>query len=509
MKCTIDRATGYVAVLCAALAAASPACAGKPDNSVRVALTNVIPNLDPWFNGLAAGDIVAEAIWDTLIRRDPKTGALQPDLATAWRWVDDRTLELTLRKGVRFHNGEPFGADDVVYTLSFAADPGNRASKTFATSWIDRIEKVDGFTVRIHTKTVYPGALSTLVWAVIHPHAYYAAVGPKGMNEHPVGTGPFRVVEHTIGKRLILTRNPDYFTGGPKSAPRIDRVEMSFIPDPTTQVAGIAAGSLDLIIGVGRDQAEQLRGRGGLQVLEAEHARFQYLWIDTLPTTPAPALRDVRVRRALAHAIDRETIMRTLQGPASRILDTECHPIQFGCSDVGAPHYDYDPDKARALLEEAGYPNGFDLTLYAFNPRNDTAQAVANYLDAVGIRTSLRFMETAAVIRAVRNGRAPAVFTSFTVGMDDVSVRPLPQHHGFNAGDINRDAEVYELMTRGDTMFNEAERREAYRKALALIAERAYVIPLFTMTQYFVATEGLVVTPYVDGIPRFYEMYYR
>jgi peptide/nickel transport system substrate-binding protein len=509
LRARADRARPLLLAFCAAFAVASPALAGKADNSVRVALTNVVPNIDPYFNNLFVGKIIADAIWDALVRRDPATGALQPSLATAWRWIDDRTLELTLREGVRFHNGEAFGADDVVYTLSFAADPSHRISQSEIVSWIDRVEKVDAFTVRIHTRTVYPAAVSMLASAVMHPHAYYAAVGPKGMNEHPVGTGPFRVAEHTIGKRLVLERNPDYFVGGPKSAPRIDRVEIRFIPDPTTQVAETAAGSLDLITWVNRDQAEQLRRRGQLQILGGASTRYRYLQIDTLPTTPAPPLRDLRVRRAIAYAIDRETIMHALQGPDSRILHTECHPIQFGCSDVGAPRYGYDPDKARALLEEAGYPDGFDLTLYGFNPRDNVAEAVANYLDAVGIRTRLRFMEVAAVITALRNGRAAAVLGGNTLGLEDVSLTPLQQMHGFNAMDVNRDPELRDLILRGDSVFDEAERREAYRAALALIAERVYTLPLFTQAQYFVATKDLVMTPYVDGIPRFYEMYYR
>jgi len=500
-----------VSVICAALVAAPLAFAGKADNSIRVAFTNVVPNLDPYFNNLAVGSYIADYVWDSLIRRNPTTGAYEPDLATAWRWVDERTLDLTLREGVRFHNGEPFGADDVVYTLTFVADPNNKGARRETTSWIDRVEKVDGHTVRIHAKAIYPAAIGMLAGAatVIHPHSYYAAVGPKGMNEHPIGTGPFRFVEHEIGKRLTLERNPDYFAGGPKSAPRIDRVEIRFIPDPTTQVAEISAGSLDLIIGVSHDQAEQLRGRRQLQILAGDSTRFSYLQINTLLATPAPPLRDLRVRRAIAHAIDRETIMRTLQGTASRILHTDCHPVQFGCSDVGAPRYDYDPAKARALLREAGYADGFELVLYAFNPRNNTAEAVANYLDAVGIRTSLRFMETAAVITAQYNGRVGIALGGINTGGGEVSRYPLQLFHAFSADDFNRDAEVRDLILRGDSVLDETVRREAYGTALALIAERAYVVPLFTNTQYVVATESLVLTPYLDTLPRFYEMYYR
>jgi ABC-type transport system substrate-binding protein len=121
----------------------------------------------------------------------------------------------------------------------------------------------------------------------------------------------------------------------------------------------------------------------------------------------------------------------------------------------------------------------------------------------------LRSMEAAAVMTALRSGRVGVLLGRLNLGLDDVSLKPLQFMHGFNAIDVNRDTELRDLILRGDSVFDETERREAYSAALALIAERAYVIPLFTQAQYFVATEDLVLTPYVDAIPRFYEMYYR
>jgi peptide/nickel transport system substrate-binding protein len=311
-----------------------------------------------------------------------------------------------------------------------------------------------------------------------------------------------------LGQRLVLERNRDYFSGGPKSPPRIDKVEIRFIPDTTTQVAEVVAGRLDLIMNVARDQAEQLRGRPRLQIVASESAIITYLQLNTLPTTPAPPLLDARVRRAIAHAIDREAIVRAMQGPNGRILHTECHPVQFGCSDAGAPRYAYDPDQARGLLAEAGYADGLELDLHAYSHRNEV-EAIANYLGAVGIRVRLRFLQTSAVSTAVAAGRTAIAHFRQHLGISADVSRTLPLNHTFFTADVNRDPEVRDLILHGNSVLDDAERRTAYASALALIAERAYVLPLYAVAQHFVANEELVFTAYPDTMPRFYEMYYR
>ncbi len=189
--------------------AAGPALAGKKDDTIRFAYDQVIENVDPYFNNVRLGVILGANVWDTLVYRDPETNAYKPQLATAWKWIDDKTLEFELRKGVKFHNGEDFDADDVVFTLSFASDPANKSTQQTNISWIAKVEKLDQYKVRIHTKQVFPAALEYLAGPlVIHPNEYYAKVGPKGMNEKPVGSGPYRITEHIIGKTIRLERIP-------------------------------------------------------------------------------------------------------------------------------------------------------------------------------------------------------------------------------------------------------------------------------------------------------------
>ena len=213
-------------------AIATQALAAKRDNSIRVASYQQADIIDPYFNTSLITTILAHHIWDTLVYRDPNTGGFRGGLAVSWRRLDDRTIEFKLRQGVRFHNGAVFDADDVVATLDFVTKAENKVIRRAETGWIDHAEKIDAGTVRLVTKQPFPAAFELLATNIfIYPHEYYPKAGPLGMTEKPVGTGPFRVVEHARGKFIRMERNPDYFKDGPKSQPKVAKLELRFIPD--------------------------------------------------------------------------------------------------------------------------------------------------------------------------------------------------------------------------------------------------------------------------------------
>ncbi len=484
---------------------AAPADAAKRDNTIRFAYDQVPENVDPYFNNVRIGVIIAHHVWDTLIYRDPKTNEYKGQLATAWRWIDDKTLELDLRAGVKFHNGEEFDADDVVYTLNFVSNPANKSTTQQNVNWIDRAEKVEKLKVRIHLKRTFPAAIEYLAGPIaIHPNEYYAKAGPQGMNEKPVGSGPYRVVEHSQGKVLRLERNRDYFKDSPKPQPTIDKVDIRFIPDRQTQVAEMLSGGLEFIMNVAPDQAAPMKAVPTLTVESGETMRIVFLQIGSTEKTSVPAFRDPRVRMAINHAIDRAAMVKNLVGEGARVLNTICFPTQFGCTDQGATVYAYDPAKARALLAEAGFPNGFDVDLYSYRERNQ-AEAMIGYLRAVGIRANLRFLQYAAFREQLRAGTA--VFAHQTWGsfsVNDVSAN-TPVFYKFEDDDITRDPEVRDLLVKGDGSVDPQARKDAYRQALALIAQRAYSVPLYSLTTFYVYSKDLAFTPYPDELPRFWE----
>src|SRR5215813_11107994 len=189
---TIFKA-GATMVLNAVLIA-TPAFAGKKDDTLNIAWDQPLDIADAYFNTSREGILAARMIWDQLIERDPDTFEYKASLATAWRWVDDLTLEFDLRRGVTFHNGQPFDADDVVYTFNFVVDPANKVLNMTNVGWMKSTEKIDQYKVRIHLKAPFPAALEYVAGPMpIYPHKYFAEAGPQGMAPKPVGTGPYVV----------------------------------------------------------------------------------------------------------------------------------------------------------------------------------------------------------------------------------------------------------------------------------------------------------------------------
>jgi peptide/nickel transport system substrate-binding protein len=256
------------------------------------------------------------------------------------------------------------------------------------------------------------------------------------------------------------------------------------------------------------DQAQQLRAAPQLQVMSGETMRYVFMQMNSMESSPAPQLRDIRVRRAIIHAMDRAGMVKSIVGEGARVLHTVCFPSQFGCTDQGAPRYAYDPAKAKQLLAEAGFPNGFDIDLYAYRERNQT-EAMIGFLRAVGIRANLRFLQYAAMREALRAGRAPITHQTWgSFSINDVSAA-VPVFHKMTPDDVNRDQEVSALLTRGDSSVDPAVRKDSYAKALALIAERAYAVPLYSLPTYYVAAKDLALTAYPDELPRFWEMTWK
>ena len=498
-------------MLAAALTAAAclPALADKKDDTLRFAYDQAPESLDPYFNNVRIGVIVGQLAWDTLIYRDPVTNEYRGQLAKAWKWIDDTTLEVELRQGIVFHNGEAFDADDVVYTLNYVSNPDNKILNTTNTAWLAGAEKVDQFKVRIKLKSSFPAAVEYLAGpVVIHPNEYYAKVGPKGMNDKPVGTGPYRVTENIPGKSIKLERNPNYFKESQRPAPRISKLEIRIIPDRQTQVAEMMAGGLDFVMGVASDQAQAMSASPQLQVTEGETMRIVFLNVNTQETSPTPALRDKRVRQAIGHAIDRETMVKQLVGQKAKVINVACFPSQFGCDDSLAPTFKYDPAKAKALLAEAGFKDGFEVDLVAYRERQQT-EAIIGYLKAVGIRANLKFLQYAAMREQVRGqkvGLAHQTWGSFSV--NDVSAS-TPVYFKFLPDDINRDPDVRDLLEKGDTTTDPVARKAAYAKGLALIQERALTVPLYFLTTFYVANKDLSFKAYADEIPRFWEMSWK
>ncbi len=495
-------------LLALGLVAAAPAWAGKKTDTLAMAYDQAVENVDPYFNNVRIGVILGQTVWDTLLYRDPITHQYKGQLAKSWKQVDDRTLEFELRQGVKFHNGEDFDADSVVYTLNFVADPANKAVTQENVRWIQKVEKIDKYKVRVISKEPFPAARDYLATTLpIYPAKYYKEVGPAGMNAKPVGSGPYKVVENIPGKSITLEKFDGYFKDSPRPQPKIGKVVIRIIPDGQTRMAEVLSGGEDLIMNVPKDQAEKLQTLPNLQVVSGNTMRIVFLQMNTLDTAPAP-LKDLRVRRAIAHAIDREAIVKNIVGGGAEVLYTICTPSQVGCTHEGAPNYKYDPALAKKLLAEAGYPNGFEIDIHAYRERNQT-EAIINYLQAVGIKARLNFMQYAALRDQERAHKTALVHWTWGSNLvNDVSAS-TPVYYGGGADDVSKNPQVKELLDKGDHTVDDKARKEYYKKALNIIAENAFAVPLWSLPVYYVANKELNFRAYSDELPRFWEMSWK
>jgi peptide/nickel transport system substrate-binding protein len=245
-----------------------------------------------------------------------------------------------------------------------------------------------------------------------------------------------------------------------------------------------------------------------LDVKSGETMRIVFLNMNTQENSPAQPLRDVRVRRAMSMAIDRETMVKQLVGEGGRVLNVICFPGQFGCIDTQAPKIKYDVAGAKKLMAEAGFASGFEIDLFAYRERPHS-EAMVNYLRAIGIKANLRFMQYAAMreqTRAGKVGLSHQTWGSFSV--NDVSAS-TPVYFKWLPDDVNRDPEVRDLLEKGDTSVAPDARKEAYAKALGLIQERALGVPLYSLVTFYVMGKGLDMKTYPDELPRLWEVSWK
>ena len=480
-----------------------PAWAGKKDDTLYFSWKKELETLDRYYNTAREGMVVSRQICDDLLYRDPDTNEYKPLLAKSYKWLDSTSMEFELRQGIKFHNGEKFDADDVVYTLNFMSNPENKVLVQRNVNWIDRVEKLGPYRVKLYLKKPFPSALEYLAGNLpIYPNEYYAEVGTKGFGIKPVGTGPYKVVEHELGRKIVFERFEDYFKDSPKGRPAIRRLVQRTIPEITTMSAELITGGLDWIYMVPKDQAEKMATFKNLQVVKAESMRVGWLVMDAVGRTSENPFQKLEVRRAVAHAIDRESISRNLVGGQSRVIHSHCFPSQFGCTD-DVVTYEYDPEKAKALLAEAGYPNGFEIELHGYRDR-PYGEAIISYLRNVGINAKLKYLKYSALREKVYGDQVAFHFTTWgSYGINDIS-NITGRFYNFTEVDFARDEQVRDWMAEGDATIEPEQRKLVYRKALQRIADQAYVLPLFTWVANYVYTKDLEFKAYPDAVPRFF-----
>jgi peptide/nickel transport system substrate-binding protein len=296
-----------------------------------------------------------------------------------------------------------------------------------------------------------------------------------------------------------------YWEGSPKKA-SIKHLNVRFVPDITTSMTELQAKRVDWIWNINPDLADNVNRIPFLTAVAQESMRIIYLSIDAAGRSGADnPLTKLKVRQAIWHAVNRKEFSEKLMGAGSRVPPAPCFPTQFGCDADAAVKYDYDPKKAKELLAEAGFPNGFEIEMVSYIQPTAWGAAIQNYLAAVGIKARINQLQVSPAIQKAHKGEAPLYMGSWgSYSINDVSAI-LPVMFGEGALDnYSKDPEVEKLIADGGNTNDKAVRAKAYSSAIKIATEKAYWLPITTVVNRYAYVKDLEFKTYPDEFPRFY-----
>ncbi len=492
-----------LAVVLALACVANPASAQKAKDTLRLALDAPIQGISYYLDPKPETVFETEAVFDNLIVFNEKDFKFEPLLAKAWKQVDDKTLEFQLRDDIKWHDGQPFTADDVVSTLNWVTDPKTTTIR-FKGNWefIEKVEKIGPHTVRVISKEPTPYALTRLAYltsieaAHAHGKAEDKVVYSAGK---PVGTSMYKVVDIDRNKGIFLEKNPDFKHGtAAKTASNIGKVNLLFIPDSGTRIAQFLVKNLDLVRDPTLSNAEDMAKAPGVTLSMGQGTSYMYMAIDAKGRSGNKPLTDVRVRKALMMAINRKDVLTFLtNGREMRTPEAMCWKFQAGC-DYALPTYPFDPAQAKKLLAEAGYPNGFELEITTFTAESikGMAQIVANQLNSIGVKASVQPTELGAYRKKQADGKIQVIAASWPGGGNpDVQgtmefIYAVPESRDYS-GDADMVANAFKTLT----IMDPEARKAAGRKVFDRSTEMAYFTPVGPSPALVVHTTDLTVEP--------------
>jgi peptide/nickel transport system substrate-binding protein len=483
---------------------------------LTIALASEPTSIDPHFHNLTPNNALNMHFYDALVIFDEKQKPT-PGLAESWKTIDDLTWEFKLRKDVKWHDGSPFTADDVVFTMSRAGNVPNSPSSFGTYTKGKTAVKIDDHTVHIKTEEPYPLMVTdmTTIMIVSKKNGEGASTADYNSGKAAIGTGPFKFVEYVPGDRIVMEANADYWGGKPKW----DKVTMKPIKAGPSRVAALLAGDVDVIEGVPTADISRLKRNPDLQISSGISNRVIYLHLDHArddsPFVKAKdggaiknPLKNVKVRQAISMAINRPAIVeRVMEGvaiPAGQLLPEGFFGVSKNLKPVA-----YDLAGAKKLLAEAGYPDGFTLTIHGPNDRyiNDAkiAEAIGQMLTRLGLNMSVETMTRSVFFkRASRGGPDNTPEFSFILvgwgaGTGEASsplkslLHTYDRDRGFGASNRGRysNPEVDKLIEEALATVDDAKRQDLLAKATEMAINDGGIIPLHYQVNTWAAKKGI------------------
>jgi peptide/nickel transport system substrate-binding protein len=502
----------FVVFILAILLTTVPSQAAKKDALV-IGFADVFATLDHYQSTMRATIQLGYMVWDSLVTRNPDTGEIVPGLARSWKMIDPLTWEFKLQPGVKFHNGNPCNAQAVRYTIEERVlDEKQKSPQAVNFKWIKKVEVLDEVTFRIVTHQPYPIVLERLNTLFVYDPVYCKQAGDQKVAEAPMGSGPYVFVKWDRGSQIVLKKNPNYWV---KGIPKIDQVLIRTIPEISTRVAELLAGNVDFGLNYTPDVWDLLEKSSTAAPLEVPILRINFWQFDGSGVASKGPWNDKRVRQAIIHAIDRKAIIQQVMGGHAGELYGPCSPLQWGYeSEVKKLDYAYNPDKAKALLKQAGHEKGFSIDLWYYEGiQKQPNQAAMGYLEQVGIKVNMKdYAGNIGQLIKLRNTRKVTGIGNFTWGSYNIfdADAALPAWFLTKEGMCyNLDQEVNDWLQEARDSVDPAKRKALYSKAQKKIMEEAYWMPFFSVHQIYGRNKNLQIVVGKDEVPRFNEAYWK
>lgn len=449
--------------------------------------------LDPQKQGKMPDMNILINMFDTLVTRD-ESGQLAPSLATEWKATSDTVWEFKLRKDVKFHNGEPFNAAAAKFTLDRLINPDTKSPIAELRN-VKSVAVVDDYTIAITTDGPDPiiPAKVVLFGGVMVPPTYIKEKGDDFFAKNPVGTGPYKFVSWAKDSQVVMEANADYWRG----APKFKKLIMRTIPNVADTVAALKTGEIDIAAaGLNADVVKDLKNNKDIDIVAADWIRTFYINLDATK----PPFDKKEVRQAVNYAIDVQTVIDSILGGYAKRVSTIIPKQNFGY-DASIKPYEYNPEKAKQLLAQAGYPNGLTVQFDADNLDAVVVQAFAAQLEKVGIKCTINFTDNATLIANMTAKKAAPMYYLGNTGwtMDAMSnfqsyVRSDRRYARLNNPELDKLVDVEEKT------IDPAKRKEAFTKAQQILKDEGYFIYLYQMDALLGIRKNVSFKPNPIGI---------
>ncbi len=480
------------------------AAQGSLPQSLTIADVGDLQTLDGTLRLVTNHRRVYGNIYETLATRNPRTQQVVPLLAESWEKRGDTVWIFHLRKGVKFHNGDPFTAADVKFSLDRARDP--KISQAAANVKFARVDVVDDYTVRLQTAGPDPLALTRVTdLGFIGNKAYFDHVGATEFGLKPVGTGPYKFVRWDKGSQIALAANDGYWGG----LVPVKNVTFKFVPDAATRVAALLSGEVDIAAEIPPELGSRIASSGIASISSQTDPMAVGVWLKPL----RPPLNNRSVRQALNYAVNKDAIVRTIWAGRATVLGSPLFPGIFGYDPAVKP-YPYDPAKAKAMLAEAGYPNGFtintDVPIGGVPLAKEAAEAVAGDLAKVGVKMQIRLLEWGAMLKNVFTPRSEATQESIVLYIktpsldgDGILSPTFPCDAVYPAGwnwGVYCNPQVDRLIATEAHSLSPKVRERVMQQTAKVLHDDAPWIYLYAPTQQFGVKKGVPWQVRVDGM---------